>query len=203
LTKYGERPGDSTTCYEVDPVDLCSALSGMPISTGLLPPHCVWYSYQGGVADLGIHVLPRQATLTLTQNRAGPRVYRIPLPGLIWAGQGDRYRVFAVRDRQLTADTQLYRAPLPNVYVESGSVCPGSVQFPNCTAQTIMTALRLFLDSHFNNHLIQNKSVRQIGNILDLWAELDGRQRYPYTDLLPHPRMLLRHLIDGEFRDVR
>ncbi|MBU1751150.1 MAG: prokaryotic E2 ligase family D protein, partial [Chloroflexi bacterium] len=104
LTRYGERPGDSTTCYEVNPADLCSALSGMPISTGLLPPHCLWYSYQGGVADLGIHVLPRRATLTLARSRAEPRVYRIPLPGLIFAGQGDRYRVFAVRDRQLTAD---------------------------------------------------------------------------------------------------
>jgi len=192
LTRYG-RDGQPASCYEVDPGDLASAFSGIPISTGLLPPHCLWYGRAGGETAVGIYAAPRKAELTVARGESR-RSYRVPLPGLIFCGLGTSYRVYALRDLRVEAATPLYHAPFPNVYPE-GRICPGTVQFPPCDGDTIWLAFSLFLDSEFNQDLRQGKSLRHMDDVTALWADLDGRPRYPRKDLVPMRHKRVKDLV--------
>jgi PRTRC genetic system protein B len=194
LTRY-RRDGQPAICYEVDPGDLASAFSGVPINTGLLPPYCLWYARAGGETAVGIYVAPRKAELTVAAGNSR-HTYRVPLPGLIFCGLGTAYRVYAVRDLRVEATTQLYHAPFPNVY-PNGNVCPGTVQFPPCDGDAIWTAFGLFLRSEFNHDLRQGKSLRHPEDVTALWAEFDGRPRYPRKDLLPWRFKRLEDLVEG------
>jgi hypothetical protein len=79
----------------------------------------------------------------------------------------------------------LYHAPCPNVHT-TGGICQGNTPFPVCFTQTIQQALQLFLeDSMFNADLSQGKCQSHPDDVRSLWAELDGRKRFPLAELVP------------------
>ncbi|CAG0967210.1 hypothetical protein ANRL3_01257 [Anaerolineae bacterium] len=109
----------------------------------------------------------------------------VPMPGLAFLGYGQRYYVWAFKDAELKADTQLFAAPLPNVDA-NGAICFGSNLVPKASAQTIEQAWHLFLTSPFTNHAVNGKSQTYPDDVRKQLLRLsDGHHcRYPLWDLV-------------------
>lgn len=175
MTRYDASGARS--CFEVDANDLAVVLTGVPVSTGLLPRECLFYSRVGGDVYMGVFIPPGSCTLTV----ADGDVFDVPLPPLIWAGCGVGYQVWAVKQRPGERE-RLFNAPFPNVYMD-GTVCAGNVQFPVCSARTIHAAFELFLKSEFNSDLAANKSEGHPDNVLALWEELHDVADFLWEEL--------------------
>ena len=103
---------------------------------------------------------------------------------LVFAGAGERYRVFAVKHRPRQMPFELYHCPTPNVH-PNGVICQGSVPFPVCANDTIEQALSLFLEgSLFNGDLAANKSRSYSEDVRQLWAQLESAMCFPVRELM-------------------
>jgi hypothetical protein len=121
------------------------------------------------------------------QERNGEAVaVQIPLPGLVFAGAGLHYYLWAVKAKEFSPVLPAYHAPLPNIYPD-GRICWGSNQVEAVTAQNVVATWKLFITSPFNTHLVQGKSKQYPENILLQLAKLGitWRKTYPTSDLLP------------------
>lgn len=185
MTRFDER-GNPISCYEVSPNALSSAFADLPITTGLLPADTLFYNRSGDQVRMALFVPPKRHTL-LSTTRKTP--YRIPLPPLVWVGEGARYWVFAVKQRP-GRDDRLYRCPTPNVYTGrgngDGAVCRGDVPFPACSEGTIRDAFKSFLKSQFSTHLIGHKSKEFDDDVMKLWRKLHAGKagEFPLDDLV-------------------
>lgn len=177
--------------------DLVGACSQVHLRSGLLPPDVLFWRQRGDQTLLGVYVAAQRwrvqvemtSGVALTDN-AALTAGHIPLPPLLFVGQGTAYHIFAVRRRPLDEWEPLYAAPCPNVHSDGG-ICQGNTPFPVCAAESIHLALRLFLEgSAFNGHLSQGKSVREGEDVRRLWAKLDGRRRFPVGELVAMGRHL-------------
>jgi hypothetical protein len=120
---------------------------------------------------------------------------RLPLPGLVFFGLSNQYYIWAVKTPKLEPYQEIYRAPLPNIYI-TGLVCWGMVKPPRATARTMFEAFDLFMKSTFNNHLSAGRSkkcredvrvaLRDIANAKEDWepGRSDGHVAYPIHDLV-------------------
>lgn len=178
--------GEKGMRYEVDPRDLAAAFAGQPLSTGLLPHDCLGFVRLYGEDMLMVYIEPGVREL-----RTADRAYRIPLPGLVFAGSGMVYRVFAVKARPTQSSERLFHAPMPNVYTDRvGLICTGDAEFPRCTAATIWPAVDAFFESLFNAHLVNGKSQKHERDVRDLWKNLHGASKYPLDDLVRAPYII-------------
>jgi PRTRC genetic system protein B len=178
MTRYDDT-GVPLSCFEISPSALAAAFAGLPIASGLLPADTLFYSRSGDQERAAIFV-PAGVRTLVSDTRKTP--YRIPLPPLIWLGQGAAYRCFAVKQRP-GVDDRLYVCPTPNVY-KDGRVCPGNVPFPVCSVRTIKDAFKLFVESQFNAHLVGEKSNKHGEDVMKLWRELQGAAEFPLDDLV-------------------
>lgn len=173
---------------ELHPLDLARALANLDSGTGLLPPDVLFYNQSGQLPKLGIFLPPRVQNLHV-DGRRGPETYTIPLPACIFVGRGYEYQVFALDTiRWPQPQTPLYRAPLPNVYLEpTGRVCHGTVEFPAAAPTTIHQAANLFFASQFNSDLGNGKSRRFSTDVVAMWAAVASQNliEYPVDDLVP------------------
>lgn len=197
-SRYGKE-GDVAACFEVSPTDLASAFSGVPITTGLLPLRCLFYSRERGQERLGVF-LPAEMRELVAVVGGQRRSYWVPMPPLVFVGRGRDYWVHAVKQRP-GENERLFRAPVPNV-ATNGGICKGDVEFPVASTKTIHDAAQMFLVSQFNDHLREGKSEREPGDVLMLWRDLDraGVEVYPLDDLVATQMTLLALM--GEDNDV-
>jgi hypothetical protein len=131
-----------------------------------------------------------------------PAHYHLPMPPFVFVGYGSSYHVFVVKKQPALSLSkgpsnerdQLYHAPCPNVHT-TGGICQGNTPFPICSPRHIQTALTLFLEgSLFNADLSRGKCKSHPEDVRELWAELDGRKRFPLSELVP-AQMTLWHLL--------
>lgn len=191
LTRFKE--GQALSRFLVDPLDVATALAGLNINSGLLPEGCLYWNRRHGQEGVGVYVPPRVWTVAV---RGEAQAWRVPLPGLVFAGRGYDYQVWAVMERPGQAGQQLYLAPCPNVHPDG--VCRGSAPFPPASPATIWQAVEAFFSSRFNHDLSNNKSRKYPNDVLDHWRELDGvgAEEYPLDDLVG-TNMTLRGLMDA------
>mgnify|MGYP001495220015 CR=1 FL=1 len=175
------------TSYPVAVDDVVSACNQVTLGSGWLPPDTLFWKKQGNQVALALFVPARRWRLA-TANRT----YHLPLPPLLFYGSEASYRVFALKRRPdlyrqgpgQRLETQLYHFPGPNVYL-TGSICRGETPFPSCAPHTIHQAVTLFLEgSLFNSDLSQGKCCTHPDDILQLWHRLDGRRRFPFSELV-------------------
>lgn len=184
--------GRPAAAFEVSPADLATAFSGVPLATGLLPKNCLFYARSGQGERLAVY-LPasvRTMAVAVMQKRTE---FKIPLPPLVFVGQGASYWIHAVKQYP-GPDEGLFLAPLPNVH-NDGLICAGSVKFPGCSSATIYKAADAFFASDFNLDLAAGKSKKKT-NLLELWEGLQGKDNYPVGDLVPS-RISLADLVKG------
>lgn len=166
--------------YALDPLDVVGALAEMNIGTPILPKNALFWQ-RGGAERVAIYIEPQVWTVNASAKKR--ERLAVPLPGLVWIGQGVEYRLYAVKAGWPTADTALFNPPTPNV---SAGVCRGNVDFPQAGAGTIWQAWKAFIESDFNDHLSNNKSLRFKQSVLPLWRELAKAEatEYPLDDLV-------------------
>ena len=176
MSRYGET---AVTSYPVSALDVAAACTKLTAASGFLPANTLFWRQNGRVAALGIYVPARRWTV---QTPAATR--QIPLPPLVFAGEGRSYLIFAVKRRPQDGQAQLYHAPCPNVG-ENGRICAGNTPFPVCSEQTIDSALTLFMTgSYFNNHQAAYKCRAFPDDVRQLWAQLEGKDRFPLGQLV-------------------
>ena len=165
--------------------DVVGACTNIGFSSGLLPPNTLFWKQRGDRPVLGIYVPARRWRLRVeTGNRGQERVYQVPMPPFVFVGSGNSYQIFAVKRRPRDEHEPLYHAPCPNVHPHGG-ICPGNTLFPTCSPQTIEEALELFMaGSLFNGDLNRGKCRRHPDDVRQLWAELEGRSRFPLSELV-------------------
>jgi hypothetical protein len=139
------------------------AFSGIPIDSGWLRPEVARWG-DGTHGEWAVAFIPpgvHELEITNEANEANPlERLHVPLPGLVWLGIGTQYYVWAVKTAKLEPYHEIYRAPLPNVYLD-GKICWGLVRPPRATARTLFDAWELFIKSTFNNHLASGKSYTE------------------------------------------
>jgi len=171
--------------------DVVSACTNIALSSGLLPPNTLFWKQQANRPVLGIYVPARR-----WQMQTAERTYHIPMPPLVFVGSGNAYQIFAVKRRPRDEHERLYHAPCPNVH-QHGGICLGNTPFPACSRQTIEAALSIFMEnSHFNGDLSRGKSHRYPDDVRQLWAVLEGKKRFPLSELICC-RRVLRDLLSG------
>lgn len=192
----GGRPAH---CYEIDARDVATALSGVPLATPFpLPANCLYYGRRGGEERVAIYLPPHTRALTAAVGGKRRHYKAVPLPGLVFWGEGTRYRVRAL-DRVPSAGAIAYHAPLPNVN-DDGLICRGDVAFPRCSTAAIHLAAELFLTSDFNDHLVQGRSQKHPKNVLEAWKTYARAESYPIEDLVRAHHAPLAAEITGEHR---
>ncbi len=174
--------------------DVVSACTRVELSSGLLPANTLFWKQRANQAMLGNYVPARRWRVQTEDKR-----YHIPMPPFVFVGGGSSYHLFAVKKRPALSDPTalgkskgplneaepLYHAPCPNIHA-SGGICQGNTPFPICSPQTIQLALQLFMEgSLFNADLSRGKSQSHPEDVRQLWAELDGRRRFPLSELVP------------------
>jgi hypothetical protein len=165
--------------------DVVIACTNIPLSSGLLPPNTLFCKQQGDRMVIGIYVPARRWQMQV-ESAGGDeaRTCHIPMPPLIFAGSGNVYQIYAVKQRPLDERDPIYHAPCPNVHFR-GEICAGNTPFPECSAVTIEGALSLFLEgSLFNGDLGQGKCRRAADDVRQLWGGLEGMKRFPLSELV-------------------
>lgn len=183
LMSQWEDDGRLTT-YPVSVHDVVSACTSVELSSGLLPPNTLFWKQQASQLVIGIYVPARRWRMRVdSANRDEERAYHIPMPPLVFVGSGNAYQIYAVKRRPRDGHERLYHTPCPNVH-HHGGICSGNTPFPECSPQTIDTALSLFMEnSLFNGDLSQGKSRRFPDDVRQLWAALEGKKRFPLSEL--------------------
>ena len=175
--------------YPVSVHDVVSACASVELSSGLLPPDTLFWKQQANQVVLGIYV-PARRWRALTEDRS----YHVPMPPFVFVGNGSSYKIFAVKKRPSGEHDRLYHAPCPNVHT-TGGICQGNTPFPICSPRNIQTALTLFMEgSYFNADLSGGKCQSYPDDVRRLWIDLDGRKRFPLSQLVP-AQMTLWNLV--------
>ncbi|WP_420640496.1 hypothetical protein [Candidatus Leptofilum sp.] len=168
--------------------DVVSACTSVALSSGMLPANTLFWGQQANTTTLGIYVPARRWRMQTAEQH-----YHLPMPPFVFVGSGTAYKIFAVKKRPSGEDARLYHVPCPNVHT-TGGICQGNAPFPDCSPQTIQAALQLFMEgSLFNADLSRGKCRSYPDDVRQLWAELDGRPRFPLSELAP-AQMRLRNL---------
>jgi hypothetical protein len=177
LTRY--EGDDRRTSYPVAVDDLVVAFSRVPLSSGLLPPNCLYWGRANGETRMAVYVPGRRWRVQTAE-----RAFYIPLPPLVFLGAGVQYRVYAVKRRPRAMPFELYHCPTPNVHPD-GVICQGSAPFPACAGETIEQALSLFLEgSLFNGDLAAGKCRSFPDDVRKLWIQFVGAKHFPIGELV-------------------
>ena len=183
--------------YPVSVHDVVSACTNVQLSSGLLPASTLFWKQRANQTILGIYVSAR-CWKVQTEDRS----YHVPMPPFVFVGCGSSYYVFAVKKQPALSlskepshkHDRLYHAPCPNVHARGG-ICQGNTPFPICSPRDIQTALTRFMEgSLFNADLSRGKCQSHPEDVRQLWAELDGRKRFPLSELVPAQIKLLNLL---------
>lgn len=167
----------------VSPAAVRSAVAREPLDSGWIPP-TVRRCGSGPRGDWAIAWYPPgKYKLTVLDDRLAAREISVPLPGLVFAGAGKDYYVWAAKGREFAAAAALYHAPLPNVE-GGGAICFGSNRVPRASASTIEQAFAIFRDSAFNGHSVTNKSRKHGDDVRNLLFGLAKARTFPEADLI-------------------
>ncbi len=111
-----------------------------------------------------------------------PRWPRLPMPGLIFiCSPGRPPQVYAAKKRPRTLQDTVYHAPLFNLF-HDGRSCPGSLKYPEEMGEIPESFFASFLTATVDH---RGRSKKYLNDLLQLWEELDGKDRYPLKNLVP------------------
>ena len=186
-----KREGEQLSEYPIDPAQAAVALAAKVIfNTGLLTGDTVYIHMEGVSKTIVEYRKPQMTGIFLDDADVA---LRVPLPGLLMIRNtnGDKaatYAVYAIKKRPMTLDTELFHAPLPNVFT-SGSVCWGTVQRVSDEAlsgASLTEDWHQLLGSPFGNHAVSGKSRSHQDDIRQKLIELEAKKakRYPTSDLI-------------------
>lgn len=198
-----KREGDQISEYPIDPAQAAVALAAkVTFNTGLLTGDTV-YIHMEGVSKTIVEYRKPQITGLFFDD--ADVALRVPLPGLLMirktnSDKAASYAVYAVKKRPTTFDTELFHAPLPNVF-NSAAVCWGTVQRVSDEAlsgASLTEDFAMLLGSSFGNHAVSGKSRTHKDDIRQKLIELEAKKarRYPTSDLISTRKTLVQAIGD-------
>ena len=158
-------------------------LRELPLRSGVLPEGTLWWGQGKEGVEVALWRPPKVWPVALmTEPFKPPKRFRLPMPGLIFVcSPGRPPRVYAAKKRPTHARDAIYHAPLFNLFLD-GRTCPGTHKFP----EKIEKIPESFFTSFFSREAqSRDRSKKYPDDLLSLWEELDGKQRYPLKDLVP------------------
>ena len=167
----------------VSPASVRAAFSTEPLDSGwLLPTVRRWgINANGAWAVMFIPPARHEFIFDGIVKDQPATALTLPLPGLVFMLTGSKGYIWALKD-EFAPDALLYRAPLPNVYSDTGAICFGGNRLEG---KSIAQVWQLFLASPFNGSHAGDKSRREPRNICALLVSMQGKKRYPLRDLVP------------------
>lgn len=185
LTK---RTTTGFSSYAVDPARIGQLMvAKTALSTGLLGPNTLWYGMVGS-AQIVCEMRPAQITGIWLEGRED--ALRVPLPPMLMIrrvrGNQADYAIFAVKERPMDDQAELFEPPLPNIYSRN-AVCWGNVRkvSPEALAANELSAdWRMFLGSPFGGHSVNQKSKAHKEDVRKQLTALEGATEYPLDDLM-------------------
>ena len=179
---------ESRTTYKfLSPSSVKAAFDNVPLDSGFLPTNTICWGINGFGEYLVQYIPPHQQVITLT-NLTDNRLLTltVPMPGIVFMGWDLHYWIWSVKDRQITPQTQLFSAPLPNVTNNDGAICFGTTPHSPCSASGIGRSWDGFWSSPFNDHTVQSKSKEVPRDERSQLLKLHGQKakRYPLKDLI-------------------
>jgi PRTRC genetic system protein B len=182
---YQRRNDSMFTSKTVTPATLRLAFAQEPITSGWLPEGVVlWGVSTAGAYMVGYYPPAVRAMRVRFGNRV--RRLRVPLPGLVFAGLGEKYYVWAMRGRGFDPKAQLYRAPLPNLN-EHGLICYGANEHPDVRTGGYASSWRMFWDAPFSDHHAGERSRRHPKDVREHLLALarSDAKSFPASALIP------------------
>ena len=171
------------TTKQVSAQDISLAvLSETPLNSGLLPGDALWWQQTRAGVKIALWRAPKVWSVALQEEAFKPaRRFSLPMPGLIFVCSAGRPpSIYAVKRRPKSTGEFIYRAPLFNVY-DGGSTCPGTHQYP----QEVDKIPESFFNAFFTKAAVFNSRSRKYpDNLLKLWEEINGKAKYPLSDLV-------------------
>ena len=183
LTSFGADVQRTRTIRVISPDDLAQALlADLALASPVLPEGAIaWKKTRRGPCYY-LWRPPRiwRAKLQLQWDQPAEE-YRLPMPGLIFGcTPGQPPSVHAALQRPLNLEERIYHAPVWNLF-NNGQSCPGSHIYPQQPAQIPES----FFESRFSTHNSIARSREHGQDLGALWRSLNGRRKYPNSDLLP------------------
>lgn len=183
---YWRERHDQPCCKLLSADEVRAAFASMPFESGWLPPRTLRFGIdKTGALWLSMFIPPAHYELSIMDHDLGESRITIPLPGFVFTGCGQRYWIWAVKDREVSPHSKLFHAPLPNVR-SNGSICFGTNRVPEANSSTILQAFSLFLASPFTGHASNQKSRSHPGDIRFFLKDLAAQQvaEFPLEDLV-------------------
>lgn len=186
LTRYDDQ-GQCIATYPVKVADAAAAFrgeAGLSVATGILPPDVLFYQQaQGKPARIGLWLPAGVRQLSWVTGKRTRRL-AVPLPGLVFVGQGTQFWAWAAKARPGKESDPLFQAPLSNVN-GAGLICHGDVEFPKAAPDKMAAAVAAFIYSNFNDHMDDSRVAKQEGSLLAFLQTLEGKRSFPANRLRP------------------
>lgn len=186
LTRFDDH-GQRLATYPVKVADVAAAFrgeAGLSVATGILPADVLFYQQaQGKAARIGVWLPAGVRRISWAVGKR-TRHLSIPLPGLVFIGQGNQFWAWAAKSRPVKEGDPLFQVPLSNVN-GSGLICHGNVEFPKAAPDRMAAAAAAFLESNFNDHMDDSRVAKQKGSLLSFLIALDGKRSFPSDRLRP------------------
>jgi len=157
-------------------------LSEVALSSGMLPLDALWWKQGKEDPVVALWRAPRVWPVALQLEAfKPPRRFKLPMPGLIFlCSSGRPPRVYAAKKRPRDPRQFIYHAPIFNVF-QNGTTCAGTHKYP----LDIEKVPESFFTSFFTRAAsYEGRSKKYPEDLLGLWEELDGKKRYPLSDLV-------------------
>ena len=108
----------------------------------------------------------------------------VPLPPLILLGKGREYHLWAAASSQISANTNLAIAPLPNV--GSGKICLGKNEVPETHPSTLSDVWKLIFETPFNADHASERCHSEPQDVRELLWKLaaDKAKEFPKSELI-------------------
>jgi len=122
-------------------------------------------------------------TITVTFPGDSLETLTLPLPTLILLGKGRDYYLWAASGSNVTRNTRLAVAPLPNI--GGGKICFGKNEVPDTHPSTISTVWKLIFDAPFNGDHSTGRCQTE-NDVRDLLEKLaaDNVKKFPSPQLI-------------------
>ena len=179
------RNGKNLQYKFLDSATVNAAFKNAPVDSSWIPANVI----RCGSTPKGNFValfVPAQKHVLLIQDINGRRNIErtLYLPSLVFFGYASTYYIWAIKETAFTPNSQLYRAPLPNVF-DTNTICWGANKKPKVSIETINDAWTLFKDSPFNGHTSSSKAKNHRGDVRTLLLDLaQSGAKFPLDELL-------------------
>ena len=168
-------------------------------SSGFLPRDALWWRSGRNGQEVAVWRPPKVWRVALmAEPLQPPRRFSLPMPGLVFiCSRSHPPGVWAAKRRPASPEDLVYKAPAFNIF-SSGLSCQGTHHYGADLNQLPEEFFRAFFSPTGDT---TGRSVKHPNNLLALWEELDGREKYPNDDLVQHGRV--KDLLEGKYKSWR